>query len=166
MNKNEPIALKDLYFDMVMSFERLHRLFLEMLKIELESMEIRDLSNTQAMILYNIGKGQLTVGEISNRGYYMGSNVSYNLKKMVENHYVSQQQSLHDRRSTRVRLSQKGIDVHNGIDRWLESQTAHLQKQSFGERKFELLLEANRFLESYWTTTILQPPRHTQFHKS
>ena len=73
------------YFEAITLVERLHRQFLDVLKIELERAGIQDINNVQSLILYNIGEDELTVGELTARGYYLGSNVSYNLKKMVEN---------------------------------------------------------------------------------
>src|SRR5260221_14195497 len=97
--------VQEKYFEIVMLLERLHRLFLDVVKAELDRNRIVDINNVQCMILYNIGKTKLTVGEISNRGYYLGSNVTYNLKKMVENGYLVQEQAPHDRRSSTIQLS-------------------------------------------------------------
>src|SRR4051812_19607785 len=96
------------YYETVQLIERMHRHFLDVLKIELERMSVQDINNVQALILYNIGGDDLTVGELTVRGYYLGSNVSYNVKKMVEAEYLKQERSQHDRRSVRVHLSDKG----------------------------------------------------------
>ena len=71
--------------------ERLHRQFLDVVKAELDGQRIRDINNVQALILFNIGQDELTVGELTQRGYYLGSNVSYNVKKMVEHGYLTQE---------------------------------------------------------------------------
>ncbi len=99
------------YFDAIQLIERLHRHFLDVLKLELDRKNIQDINNVQSMILYNIGEDELTVGELTIRGYYLGSNVSYNVKKMVENGYLIQERSVHDKRSIRVRLSDKGSSL-------------------------------------------------------
>lgn len=101
------------YFECITLVERLHRQFLDVLKVELERSGIQDINNVQSLILYNIGEDELTVGELTVRGYYLGSNVSYNLKKMVENGYLVQERSVHDRRSIRVKLSDKGHHIRN-----------------------------------------------------
>ena len=75
--------VKEVYFDAIIAIERLHRLFLDVVKIELDRLQIQDINNIQCFILYNIGENLLTVGEVSNRGYYLGSNVTYNLKNMT-----------------------------------------------------------------------------------
>ena len=59
--------------------------------MELDRTGIADINNIQALILSNIGKEELTVGELTNRGYYLGSDVSYIVKKMVENGYLEQE---------------------------------------------------------------------------
>ena len=96
------------YLEVISLIERLHRHFLEVVKLELEGLAIHDINNVQGMMLFNIGDAEMTVGELTLRGCYLGSNVSYNVKKMVENGYLVQERSLHDRRSIRVRLTAKG----------------------------------------------------------
>ena len=99
------------YLECIQMVERLHRQCLEVIKAELERLSIRDLNNIQALILFNIDREELSVGELTQRGYYLGSNVSYNVKKLVEHGYLIQSRSLHDRRSSHVRLSDKGMIV-------------------------------------------------------
>ena len=102
------------YLISIRLIERLHRRFLDVIKAELDRLGIEDINNVQTLILFNINEEQLTVGELTVRGYYLGSNVSYNVKKLVENDYLIQERSAHDRRMTRVRLSQKGLDLTHG----------------------------------------------------
>ncbi|MGH7114458.1 MAG: MarR family winged helix-turn-helix transcriptional regulator [Stellaceae bacterium] len=99
------------YLEVISLVERLHRHFLEVVKLELEGFGIHDINNVQGMMLFNIGDAEMTVGELTLRGCYLGSNVSYNVKKMVENGYLVQQRSLHDRRSVHVRLTNKGFEL-------------------------------------------------------
>src|SRR6201987_1313307 len=103
------------YFQVISLVERLHRQFLELVKLELEGLRIHDINNVQGMMLFNIGDAEMTVGELTLRGCYLGSNVSYNVKKMVENGYLVQERSPHDRRSVRVRLSTKGQAIRDKI---------------------------------------------------
>ena len=103
--------MKKTYLSTIVLLERMHRQFLEVIKSELEAHDIRDINNVQSLILYNIGGDELTVGELTLRGYYLGSNVSYNVKKMFEHVYLHQERSFHDRRSVRVRLTEKGLEL-------------------------------------------------------
>jgi DNA-binding MarR family transcriptional regulator len=103
------------YLDVISLIERLHRHFLEVVKLELEGLGIHDINNVQGMMLFNIGDSEMTVGELTLRGCYLGSNVSYNVKKMVENGYLTQQRSLHDRRSVRVCLTEKGMQLRDRV---------------------------------------------------
>jgi DNA-binding MarR family transcriptional regulator len=91
--------MKAEYLETIGLIERLHRHFLEIVKLELDGLGVHDINNIQGLILYNIGDAEMTVGELTLRGCYLGSNVSYNVKKMVENDYLVQERSAHDRRS-------------------------------------------------------------------
>ena len=104
------------YFESIQLIERLHRYFLDVVKTELDKKGIQDINNVQAMILHNIGRDEMTVGELTLRGYYLGSNVSYNVKKMTENGYITQERSVHDKRSIRVKLTAKGSDLCKILD--------------------------------------------------
>ncbi|MCX7337909.1 MAG: MarR family transcriptional regulator [Alphaproteobacteria bacterium] len=143
--------MKESYFESVVMIERLHRLFLEVIKIELERFETRDINNVQALVLYNIGKNQLTVGELTNRGYYLGSNVSYNLRKMVQNKYVVQIPSPHDKRSSHVKLSQKGLDLYARLDIVLADHSTILEKGSVQRDEMGAFCKILRKLETFWT---------------
>src|SRR6185369_7217288 len=108
MNVADEARMTEEYLTVISLIGRLHRQFLEIVKLELDGADIRDINNVQATILFNLGDAEMSVGELTLRGCYLGSNVSYNLKKLVENGYVEQARSSHDRRSTHVRLTPKG----------------------------------------------------------
>jgi len=142
------------YLETIALVERLHRECLEVIRADLDRLGIRDLNNVQALILFNIGADELTVGELTNRGYYLGSTVSYNVKKMVENGYLIQERSLHDRRAVNVRLSQKGLDVCERMHTMFER---HSQTLSTGIITIEELHGANillRRIERFWANSI------------
>src|ERR1700747_1026985 len=100
--------MNNAYLEVISLVERLHRHFLEVVKLELEGLGIHDINNVQGMMLFNIGDAEMTVGELTLRGCYLGSNVSYNVKKMVENGYLAQERAAHERGSVHVRLTEKG----------------------------------------------------------
>src|SRR5215216_8147547 len=99
------------YLDLISLVERLHRHVLEVAKLELDGLGIHDINSVQGMMLFNIGDAEMTVGELTLRGCYLGTNVSYNVKKMVENGYLVQERSPHDRRAVHVKLSPKAQAV-------------------------------------------------------
>src|SRR3974390_3650589 len=107
--------MHDIYVEAISLVERLHRQFLELVKLELDGLGIHDINNVQGMMLFSIGDAEMTVGELTLRGCYLGSNVSYNVKKMVENGYLAQQRSAHDRRSIHVRLTEKGSKLRDQL---------------------------------------------------
>ena len=104
-------SLKPLYLEAVTRVERLHRRLLDLIKDEFDRMGWDDINPVQALMMFNIGTAELTAGELRSRGYYLGSNVSYNLKKLVETGYIFQERSRSDRRSVRIRLTPKGEEV-------------------------------------------------------
>ena len=76
--------IRPLYLEALTLVERLHRRLLDVIKDEFDRRGRADINSVQALLLYNIGDKELTAGELRTRGYYLGSNVSYNLKKLVE----------------------------------------------------------------------------------
>jgi DNA-binding MarR family transcriptional regulator len=145
---------KDIYVESILLLERLHRRFLDVIKAELDQLKVDDINNVQTLILYNIGKEELTIGELTQRGYYLGSNVSYNVKKMVENGYLIQEQSAHDKRSFKVRLSPKGLGICERIDRLYEEHVSQLSHADMDSEKLSHLNHNLRHLESFWTRYI------------
>lgn len=147
--------MKSIYLETVMQLERLHRLFLEVLKTELERLHIKDLSNVQAIILYNIGDATVTVSEISARGYYLGSNASYNLKKMLKYGYIEQKQSANDKRSVHIELTEKGRTAYNHLCAFFASQMKSLPHNKLDEKTLVDFGEHGRKLEVFWTQQLL-----------
>lgn len=146
--------LKQIYFDSIVLIERLHRLFLEVIKSELDHLNIQDINNIQCFILYNIADSKLTVGEITNRGYYLGSNVTYNLKKMVENGYLLQEQSLHDRRSSHISLSPKGVALCEKFQKLFSEHADNLAHNGLSLHQVQEMLSLLGKLESFWSFLI------------
>lgn len=140
------------YYETIQLIERLHRYFLDVLKVELDRKNIKDINNIQSMILYNIGDDDLTVGELTIRGYYLGSNVSYNVKKMVENDYLVQERSVHDKRSIRVRLSEKGRELRDSITEMFQRHETLLDGADLDNEQLKELNKALRLIERFWTS--------------
>ena len=140
------------YYDSIQLIERLHRYFLDVLKVELDKKGIQDINNVQSMILYNIGDDELTVGELTIRGYYLGSNVSYNVKKMVENGYLEQERSVHDKRSIRVKLSEKGLSLRDAITAMFERHETQIQGTVLTEERLKHLNETMKMMEKFWAS--------------
>ena len=138
------------YYDSINLIERLHRQFLDVLKVELERANIFDINNVQSMILHNIGADEMTVGELTVRGYYLGSNVSYNVKKMVENGWLVQERSVHDKRSVRVRLSDKGRKLNDAMIALYKKHEERLSGAGLGNARLESLNHVLRDLETFW----------------
>ncbi len=148
--------IKPVYLEALTLVERLHRRLLDVIKDEFDRQGRNDINATQALLLYNLGDSELTAGELRTRGYYLGSNVSYNLKKLVEMGYIHHQRSRTDRRSVRVSLTDQGKEVANTVDALYERHTKSLEQ--IGEIDTESFLKLNKSLqrlERFWTDQIL-----------
>jgi DNA-binding MarR family transcriptional regulator len=143
--------LKQTYLETILLIERLHRRFLDVIKSELDRLHFDDINNVQTLILYNIGSDQLTVGELTNRGYYLGTNVSYNVKNLVQTGYLIQEKAPHDKRSTRVKLSEKGTALVEKMDALIERNVEELNKQNPGLTELAETNKSMHRLERFWT---------------
>ena len=146
--------VKQSYLETIRLIERLHRRFLDVIKTELDRLGIEDINNVQTLILSNISSEQLTVGELTARGYYLGSNVSYNVKKLVENNYLTQERSPHDRRMTRVKVSDKGLELCERVDALYQKNAMELARDVVTEDQLQSTNEVLTSLERYWTNYI------------
>ena len=120
-------AQSECYLDTLQILDRLHRLMLDLIKDEFERLRHEDLTPVQALLLFNLGGAEVSAGELRSRGMYQGSNVSYNLKKLVQMGYVHHQRSEMDRRSVRVRLTPQGEEVREIIGQMFLRHAAGLQ---------------------------------------
>lgn len=143
------------YLEQLGLIERLHRLMLDVIKDEFERLGVLEINSVQALLLFNVAEAEVTAGELRTRGYYQGSNVSYNLRKLVDLGYMHHQRSDVDRRSVRVRLTDKGrrvrsllLDLFNrhaeGMDRRTVLSAAQVEETN----------QAMRRMERYWTDQI------------
>ena len=140
----------DGYLEAISLIERLHREFLEVVKLELDGLGVRDINNVQGMMLFNIGDAEMTVGELTLRGCYLGSNVSYNVKKMVDNGYLVQERSVHDRRSIHVRLTKKGRDLRDRLSAMHKRHVEMLAQTAITDADLQGVVVTLRRLERFW----------------
>lgn len=150
-DESEEAKTKEIFLECLRLIERLHRRLLDVLRAKLEEDGKTDLNSVQALLLYNIGENEITAGELRSRGYYLGSNVSYNLKKLVEMGYVSHERAKHDRRSVRVSLTPQGREISQLIDRIYNEQLREIMGDDlFGIEDFHALKKNLKNLERYW----------------
>ena len=144
-----------IYLDALTLVERLHRLLLDVIKDEFERVGLLEINAVQALLLFNIGDNEVTAGELKSRGYYQGSNVSYNLKKLVEMGYMHHQRCEIDRRSVRVRLTQKGQEVRDVVADLFTNHANGLQDKGVLDMNgLDEIASALRRVERYWSDQI------------
>ncbi|HYE52785.1 MAG TPA: MarR family transcriptional regulator [Azospirillaceae bacterium] len=143
------------YHDLARLIERLHRRFLDVVRIELARLGVEDISPVQALMMMTIGGGEeLSVRDLIERGYYLGSNASYNLKHLVEAGYVDRAQSQRDRRSARLRLSPRGAELVAELRRLETSHIDNLVRGDAEGQDLEATYRTLRRLERTWTDVI------------
>jgi len=149
-----PIKYK--YMEALTLIERLHRRLLDVIKDDFERTGEPEVNPVQALLLFNIADSELTAGELKTRGHYQGSNVSYNLKKLVEAGYVNHERSSADKRSVRIRLTPKGQAIRERVDALYNRQlTSVEQLVGLSVEEFDKLNKALTRLERLWTDQIL-----------
>lgn len=152
---HEQESVKHRYLECLNLVERLHRQLLDVIKDELERREIADINSVQALLLFNVGDAELTAGELRTRGHYLGSNVSYNLKKLVEANYIHHQRSDLDRRSVRVRLTEKGRQIWSLVDSLYGRHINTIVEIGVASQdELEVMNSVLRRLERFWADQI------------
>jgi DNA-binding MarR family transcriptional regulator len=148
--------IKHRYMEALTLIERLHRRLLDVIKDDFERSGEKEVNPVQALLLFNISDAELTAGELKTRGHYQGSNVSYNLKKLVEAGYVHHERSNADKRSVRVSLTPKGLAVRGRVDSMYNRQLQAIEEVvGFSVEEFDRMNKALTRLERYWTDQIL-----------
>src|SRR5512139_4241628 len=148
--------IRPLYHEALTLVERLHRRLLDVIKDEFDRRGRVDINSVQALLLYNIGDRELSAGELGTRGCYLGSNVSYNLKKLVETGFLDHQRSRADRRSVRIKLTDKGRDVRDIVEALCQKHVRTVEQVGgINPDEFVSLNKALHRLERFWTDQIL-----------
>lgn len=124
------------YYNLINIIENVNRSFLDKLKFEINELNIMDINNAQAIVLYNIGNKTLSVGDLT-RNCYSGTNISYNLRNLVENGYLLQQPKKHDRRSTDIKRTEKGNEFCEKLDHIFKKQEKFFQEKGLDEDKIK-----------------------------
>ena len=148
--------VRPVYLEALTLVERLHRRLLDVIKDEFDRRGRADINSVQALLLYNIGDKELTAGELRTRGYYLGSNVSYNLKKLVEMAFLDHQRSRVDRRSVRIKLTDKGREVRDIVETLYQKHVRTVEQVGgINAEEFTTLNKSLHRLERFWTDQIL-----------
>ena len=153
--QNTETSVAQQYLDALSLIERLHRLLLDVIKDEFERLGVLEINAVQALLLFNIGENEVTAGELKSRGYYQGSNVSYNLKKLVDLGYMHHQRCEMDRRSVRVKLTAKGRDIKDTLCQLFVKHADILETRAdLSSQHVDTITKGLNSLERFWTDQI------------
>jgi DNA-binding MarR family transcriptional regulator len=142
------------YLEVTNLIERMHRRYLDVIRAELNRMKVRDINSVQAMLLANIGQEEIVIRDLIERGYYQGSNVSYNIKKLAELGYLEQERAAHDKRSVSITLTEKAMRVVKAIRNLEDRLAAELSGQEMSAENLFNVCTALRRLERTWADHI------------
>jgi DNA-binding MarR family transcriptional regulator len=145
-----PVSEVALYADIARVIDHMQRRLHDVVRVELGRIGVDDISPMQVLMLLNIGSDELTVRDLMERGYYLGSNASYNLKHLVEQGYVDRGASARDRRAARLRLSEKGEWLCAEIGKLESRQAAQLLRTNTDATDLETTYRMLRRLERLW----------------
>lgn len=146
--------MKKDYLELTRLIERMHRRFLDVLRAELGRMGVKELNAVQALLLSNIGAEDIAIRDLVERGYYQGSNVSYNIKKLTDMGYLEQERSKHDRRSVTVRLTPKALEVVKRIHELEDANAAAVSQAGLGPEDLTQAGDCLRKIERMWSDYI------------
>jgi DNA-binding MarR family transcriptional regulator len=138
--------------------ERLHKLFLAIIKRELERLNVSDINSAQALTIVNIGNNTVTIGELTSKGYYTGSNASYNVKRMTANGYLVQEPSERDKRACYISLTQKGLELYNKLETSLKKYS-NIFKRKDSETDgdcIEKCIENMKRIDKAWQSILVE----------
>jgi len=141
------------YAEVTRLVERLHRRYLDVVRFELSRIKCEDINPVQALLLMNIQAADLTMRDLVERGYYIGSNVTYNVRQLAAAGYLEQQRSERDRRAIKLRLTEKGTSLCAHLTR-LEFDHADRLAARESDGGILAAREALRALERVWTEHI------------
>lgn len=143
--------MSEIYGQLTQMIERLHRRMLDVIRYELEQAGVSDINPAQALMLTKIEGREVALRDIIERGYYIGSNASYNIKQLVEADYVVQKRSDHDKRSAKVSLTEKGEDLCRKLVEFNEAQAKRLNGDKESTEKLNTAIDVLRNLENGWS---------------
>ncbi len=139
------------YLTVIQLLPQIHRQFLDVIKQNLEVLKIFDINNVQSVMLFNIGDTELSVGDLTLRGVYIGSNVSYHVKKMVENGYLTQEHSPYDRRVSHIRVTEKGRKLREALMTAHQRRIDELSQLALSSEEIQAAIAVLRLLDRFWT---------------
>jgi DNA-binding MarR family transcriptional regulator len=143
--------MNTLYLNLIRLLPRIHRRFMQLIKTDLEKLKVHDINNVQSIILFSMSDTELSIGELTSRGVHIRSNVSYNIKKMVENGYLEQELSPYDRRVSYVRLTEKGRKLREELTMAHQRRIELLPQMTLSSDELQATISMLHHLDRLWT---------------
>ena len=143
--------MSDGYIQLTQMIERLHRRMLDVIRLQLESAGVSDINPAQALMLSKIEGREVALRDIVERGYYIGSNASYNIKQLGDAGYVEQKRSAHDKRAMKVSLTPKGEALCERLAGFARDQCSRILSGAASRKDADVTVELLRKVEQAWS---------------
>lgn len=138
------------YHGLARLIERIHRRFHDVVRAGLLKHGIDDIGPVQALMVMLIGDDEPSVRDLMERGYYLGTNASYSLKILVDAGYIERGASQRDRRTARLRLSEKGRKLRVDLTEMERTQAAILVRNEEEAADLKAAYRTLRRLDRIW----------------
>ena len=137
--------------DITRLIERLNRRYFDVIRYELSQLGIDDINAVQALLLMNVQNSEVSIRELVDQGYYIGSNVTYNVRHLDETGYLDQERSERDLRSVRISVTEKGTELCASL---VEMESRHAELLNAEDDTMGAAWSLLRGLERAWSNEI------------
>ncbi|MEM1088563.1 MAG: MarR family transcriptional regulator [Pseudomonadota bacterium] len=152
---DETLSVADSFVKSLSLLEQAHRRLHDVVKDDLERGGERHLTGVQALLLYEIGEGETPASTLRSRGAFAGTSLSYNLKKLQEGGYLVQNRSERDKRTVRLKLTERGLKVRERVQNLFDRQANALEPTaSVRPGDLSQLNKTVARLERFWSDQI------------
>ncbi|MBR9835664.1 MAG: MarR family transcriptional regulator [Alphaproteobacteria bacterium] len=151
----ENMTLGESFVKSLSLLEQAHRRLHDVVKDDLERGGERHLTGVQALLLYEIGEGETPASTLRSRGAFAGTSLSYNVKKLQEGGYLVQNRSKADKRTVRLKLTERGLKVRARVQGLFDRQASALEPTaSVRPDDLSQLNKTVSRLERFWSDQI------------
>lgn len=147
------------YIKLVRLVDRAHRQFMELVQVELtKRLQEPAITPVQAMILMNLADQEMTVGEFTQRGCYLGTKISHHLDKMLESGHIERRKSDNDKRLILVRATEKGRLLQDRLSAAFAAHAERMTRQtSLQDDRLPELVSSLSAARDFWAE-MSKPP--------
>lgn len=116
------------FYDLTVNINKLNKLFLETIDLELKTNQIFDVTPMQALLILNIADDKKNINHLQS-DYYIGKNTSYNTNNLAKRGYITRTIGKEDKRCVIISLTEKGKELYDFLCCVIKSRLKALQER-------------------------------------